>query len=360
VSLLLFEAYPALRAQAPHVVLASLPTPVAPLPLPEAAGGAVYVKRDDLSAAPYGGNKVRKLEFLLGSAVACGAGAVLTFGAAGSNHALATAIYARQLGLRAISMLVPQPNARSVRRNLLRGHLAGARLLHYSGRSRVALGTLAQFRRERREHGQFPHVFPPGGSSPEGCLGFVNAAFELRAQVDAGLLPAPDRVYVASGTMGTCIGLLIGLGAAGLPAEVVAVRVTDPPYTSPAKARRLYDATKKYLRRAVPDFPDTPFPEDPFTLRHEFLGERYGVHTEAGRAAVARARALGLELEGTYTGKAFAALLADAAAGDLRGRTALFWNTYNSHDFSAEIGGMDYRALPKDLHPYFEDAVQDP
>src|SRR5690606_22015855 len=114
--------------------------------------------------------------------------------------------------------------------------------------SRVALGTLYQFQRVRRREGRFPQVIPPGGSSPIGCCGFVNAAFELKAQVEAGLMPAPDELYVASGTMGTCIGLLLGLRAAGMKTRVQAVRVTDPPYTSEEKGRKLYAATQALLR----------------------------------------------------------------------------------------------------------------
>src|SRR6266581_738013 len=115
-SLPLFKAYPQLEQQLPHVSLGNFQTPVEKLtPVGDEIGlYSLYIKRDDLSGGVYGGNKVRKLEFLLADAKE-----VITFGFAGSNHALSTAIYGRQLGLKSTSMLMPQVNAHYVRRNLL-------------------------------------------------------------------------------------------------------------------------------------------------------------------------------------------------------------------------------------------------
>ncbi len=358
----LLEVYPELAEALPRVSLASLPTPVARL---ERLGTELgldhfYVKRDDLSAAPYGGNKVRKLEFLLGQALHDGRKATITFGAAGSNHALATAIYAKQLGLRAFSMLGYQHNAHSVRKNLLRHYAAGAELYHDRHRPDAVGRAISKiFQRCKAEYGSYPLVIPAGGSSPLGILGFVNAAFELRAQVRAGRMPPPDRIYAACGTMGTVMGLLLGLRAADMDATVVAVRVTPPPFTDAARGRRLFETAHRSLREAAPSFPEFSFPESQFELRHEFYGEDYGLHTEAGQHAVRLARETdGLKLEGTYTGKAMAALIADAESGALDGQTALFWDTYNSHSLTEDTAGIDYRDLPQDFHRYFEEDVQ--
>lgn len=341
----------------PVLELATLPTPVeALLGLGEFIGcPALYVKRDDQTGTAYGGNKVRKLEFLLGQAKAHGAQTVLTFGAAGSNHCLATATYARQVGLKCIAMLVPQHNAHSVRRNLLAGFAVGSELDLRASRAAVAAGTAAHFAREYLHTGHLPSVFPAGGSSPVGCLGYVNAALELEAQVEAGLLPEPDWIYVASGTMGTCVGLLFGLGLTRLKTKVMAVAVTSPPYTSLGKANKLFQAVAEQL----PGCSGTPFPEERFVLRHDFLGEEYALYTEAGCAAVdlVKQRA-GLHLEGTYTGKAFAALLQDAEKGELREKTVLFWNTYSGVDLSPRVEGIEYHQLPAPLHRFFEEPVQ--
>jgi D-cysteine desulfhydrase len=202
-------------------------------------------------------------------------------------------------------------------------------------------------------------VIPTGGSSPTGILGFVNAALELKQQVDAGLLPVPDNIYVASGTMGTAVGLALGIQLAGLPTRVTAVRVTAEKFTSLERGRSLYDATSRLLHHADPSIPLLPFPEDRFEIRHEYLGQQYALYTPESVEAMRVMRdAEGLGLEGTYTGKALACLFQDAAEGRLRGRQTLFWNTYNSVDFSGPTTGLDYHRLPQPLHRYFEEPVQ--
>jgi D-cysteine desulfhydrase len=140
---------------------------------------------------------------------------------------------------------------------------------------------------------------------------------------------------------------------------MVAVRVTAPQFSSVQKAAKLFGATNRLLRKADPSIPLVPFPEASFEFRHEFYGEQYAMYTNEAMAAVRQLRDLeGVKLEGTYTGKTFAAVSADAQAGRLRGKTVLFWNTYNSTDFSAEIADVDYHVLPKPFHRYFEQDVQ--
>ena len=359
----LFESYPRLRAALPFIALGTFPTPVERLHgLEQMLGSrvsALCMKRDDLSGRLYGGNKVRKLEFILARAMQRGCSEVLTFGGAGSNHALATALYARELGLRGVSMLIPQPNSRCVRQNLLRGLGAGAEFHQSPGMLTTAFATLAQLARHRLRTGRFPYLIAPGGSSPVGMIGFVNAAFELKQQIDAGLLSEPDCIYAASGSMGTVIGLLLGLKAAGLRAKIVAVRVTPAQFSSVRKARRLFAATNAILCGADPSFPNVQFPAADFLFCHDFYGREYGRYTpEAMEAVELFGQTTGVRLEGTYTGKTLAALLADVRAGRLEGKKALFWNTYNSSGLNDESGDIDYHSLPKSFHRYFEEEVQ--
>jgi D-cysteine desulfhydrase len=359
----LFKAYPRLRTALPHVSLGAFPTPVERLETLEARLGStgvlLYVKRDDLSGEPYGGNKVRKLEFILGQARQQGCGEVLTFGGAGSNHALATALYARKLGMQSISMLIPQPNAYSVRKNLLMSHHIGVELHQRNRMPTLALATLVRLCIQKLRNGRFPYLIAPGGTSALGMAGFVNAAFELKEQVDRGEMPEPDCIYAALGTMGTVIGLLLGVRAAGLRTRVAAVRVTDPQFSSLRKAKRLFHNANRLLHKADPSFPLLPFPCDAFSLIHDFYGEAYGLYTpESIRAIRLLEETEGLHLEGTYTGKAFAALLSGIETGALQDQTILFWNTHNSLDFDDEISDMDYHGLPECFYPYFEKEVQ--
>lgn len=357
----LFQAFPALLQTLPYTTLGTLPTPVGVWShLGQKIGvPSLHVKCDDQSGESYGGNKVRKLEFLLAKARSRGTSTVLTFGAAGSNHALATAIYAREMGLDAISMMVPQENSPKVQRNLLRGQAAGATLRLFAGRRFVSQGTVDEVVNQHCAGRSRPFIIPAGGSAPLGVVGFVNAAFELRAQIAAGRLPEPDCIYVASGTMGTCVGLLLGAAAAGLKSRIVAVRVTTAPYTTPQKARKLFSRTLGLLRKADASFPDILFPEARFTLRDEFLGEGYARSTAEGVSAVAQARALeGVTLEGTYTGKALACLISDGESGALADQKVLFWNTYNGRSQEEILKSLDYHQLPEPFHRYFDDPEQ--
>ncbi len=352
------QAFPVLADALPRKRLVTLPTPVETLLL-EQTDTQLWIKRDDLSGASYGGNKVRKLEYLVGAALACGARKIMTFGTAGSNHALATGIYARASGLTGISMLTPQVNARYVARNLRMGLRAGIEFHAYPD-DRSARRAVPWVRlRHRIADGVAPYVAAGGGSSALGTVGFVNAGFELRAQIDAGELPEPDYVYVALGTMGTAAGLLIGMRAAGLSSHLVCVRVVHERVANPQRFMRLAEATSTRLHRIVPAMPGTGDDFSGLEFRDEFYGGEYARFTRAGMQAIAHARQLGAPgLEGTYTGKAFAALLHDLDSGRLRGKRVLFWNTYNSRAFPDNLDQEDVTRLPRDLQRYFTQSVQ--
>lgn len=355
----LVRRYPALAESLPYVALAELPTPVTRLePLEGELGvGELWVKRDDVSGSPYGGNKVRKLEFLLGQALAEDATDVVTFGAAGSNHALATAVYAARLGMRPASVLTPQHNAAYVGRNLLAQRAAGARLFLRESHPRQHVA--AERLRSRALGSRRVAVVPMGGTSPLGTVGFVNAAFELAEQVAVGVLPEPDVLYVALGSMGTAAGLAICVAAAGLATRVVPVRVTPDVVASEAVFAQLVRGTVALLRAADADFPDVADAVATLPIRHDAFGEDYALFTPAGCEAIEIAARGGVKLEGTYTGKAFSALIADGRAGLLGGKRVLFWNTYNSRDLGAVTAEVDWRALPKRLHRYFTQPVQE-
>jgi 1-aminocyclopropane-1-carboxylate deaminase/D-cysteine desulfhydrase-like pyridoxal-dependent ACC family enzyme len=352
--------YPALAVPLPTVSLGHWPTPVQaadPGALPGDCAG-LWLKRDDRCATPYGGNKVRKLEFLLADALRKGHDTVFTFGVAGSNHALATAIYARQVGLEAQLLLTPQSNSSFVGRNLKMGRWAGARQIHCATEAQASrYGRILGLR--GRGAYTAPYRIPGGGSSPLGTVGFVNAGLELAAQVRAGALPEPDYLYVALGTMGTAAGLALGLAAAGLRTRLVLVRVVRADIASPRRFRALYHGAARLLHRRDPRFPLAPLDHSRIEVRHEFIGPGYARFTPEAMAALALAReAFGIGLEGTYTGKAFACLLADLQAGRLDGRNALFWNTYNGQPMPAEAMALDYRELPPPFHRYFETPFQ--
>lgn len=366
----IFANYPLLEQNLSYKSLCDLPTPVHRLDqLGKRIGlNNLYVKRDDMSGMQYGGNKPRKLEFILGKALLTGTKTVMTLGGIGSNHALATAIYSRQIGLKSISMLMPQPNANYVRKNLLMSHCCNAEL-HLCGTGLdsifnmplVRLAVAREQLRHRLSDGCFPELIPPGGSSPLGAIGFVNAALELKEQILNGEIPAPDYIYVACGTMGTAAGLILGLKAANLKSKVIPVRVTGEKFVNYQRMLKLIRKTNALLHSADNSFPEFVFNPTEINIRHEYFGRGYAVFTEEGMNAVSLMKEYGgIKLEGTYTGKALAGLIGDAENSELKDRVILFWNTVNSRDFSGSIEPIDYHNLPKPFHRYFREEVQPP
>ena len=343
----LFRRFPTLAKKLPHLALADLPTPIEHnARLGDHLGvGEIYLKRDDLSASAYGGGKPRKLEPLLGEAVRDGHTTVVTTGGVGSNQAVATSIFARQLGLDSIVLLLPQASTAAVRRNLLANHLFGAEMRLVGSQADAARTARRLAEGERRAY-----VIPAGGSSPLGNTGFVNAGLELADQVAAGELPTPDYVYIALGTMGSAVGLVIGLKVAGLPTRVVAVRASNRNTSTRRKLEAMYRQTVAYLRSVDETFPEVTLAPDDLVIEGRYLGGGYAKKTRRGEAAIETFRRhTGLELELTYTAKAFAALA--GRAKDHQSDVVVFWNTQSSRplDVSA-VGAAD---LPRAFHPYF-------
>lgn len=365
----LFDHYPLLRDKLPYISLGEFPTPVEKLDrLGKDIGlDHLYIKRDDLSGKVYGGNKIRKLEFLLGHALRAEVKGILTFGLVGSGLVLATAIHAKQVGLKSISMLTHRPSTQYVRHNLLMSHYYGAELHQHLNITLLpssvnkAIGNVAtiyQLLRYKLKYGHFPYVIRNSGSSPLGIIGFVNAAFELKQQIMQGETPEPDRIYVALGSMGTTVGLMLGLKAANLKSRVVCVRAVDEKTANVRKVPKLLYKTNSFLHLMDPSFPKFEFSEKDIDIRHGFFGQGYTLPTKEGMEAMAQMEGKeGIKLDGTYTGKAFAALIDNAKQQDLRDKVVLFWNTYNSRDFSDVITTADYRKLPRCFHRYFEKEV---
>lgn len=352
----LFQRYPGIDRAFPRVRLSAWPTPVTRLSGLERdlGSGALFFKDDGACGDVYGGNKVRKLELLLARALERGCREVVTFGYAGSNHAVATEVYGANLGLHVTSMLVSQPNARYVRRNLAMAQAFGAELHHFESAPGVVLSTAAHVVSKRLRSRRPVEVIPPGGSSLLGSVGYVAAAFELAEQITGGVLPSPARLYVALGTMGTAAGLAVGLAAAGIDTEVIGVRVVDERFASQRKLTKRIEALGHLLRGADPSFFAGSVPA---RAEDRYFGTQYGRFTERGMAAVRRvAETDAIALEGTYTGKTMAALIDRERQND--GRPVLFWNTHNGHDLSAITDRIDYRVLPAAFHRYFTHPVQ--
>jgi 1-aminocyclopropane-1-carboxylate deaminase/D-cysteine desulfhydrase-like pyridoxal-dependent ACC family enzyme len=342
---------PELAGRVPWLSLARLPTPLESLPLqlPSGEKRTVLVKRDDLSGVPYGGNKVRKLEFILASARARGARRLITVGAAGSHHALATAVYGRATGLEVTLVLFPQPRTPHVRQVLLMAAATGAEIRWVPRMTAVPFGVAAARLRRWRDR---PWVVPPGGSDAVGTLGYVNAGLELAGQLAAHEAERPARIHVASGTMGTAVGLALGLAMAGEHLPIHAVRITPTLVTNERLMQRLLERTGAHLRQAgMADVP-TAAAWRMLRLRHDQVGRGYGRSTEAGEQAAAVFGAAGLVLDPTYTAKAAADLLASLDVQDaVDGPPPLFLHTLSAMA-PVDAAELDEALLPPAFQRY--------
>jgi 1-aminocyclopropane-1-carboxylate deaminase/D-cysteine desulfhydrase-like pyridoxal-dependent ACC family enzyme len=349
--LTLGDRFPAIAAALPSAGLARLPTPLTQHEVRIATRSAdVWVKHDERCGALYGGNKVRKLDLVLARARERGSEAVATFGAVGSHHALATALYSRALGFDPVCFLGHQASTEHVR-EALAAHVANrTRIVRFGGTRENRIAVLREVLGGTRTC-----VVPAGGSSWLGTVGFVDAGLELANQLAHENVDLPLRLYVANGTMGTVAGLGLGLALANIPIDIQAVRVSSEAFANAAALRRLMDKTAMLLNRIDPEFPADLGGRARIAFRHDFIGDGYTRATPATEEAIRMARdTLGLTLETTYTAKAFAALLADAADPAGPDRPLLFWNTYSALPLpQTESLRRADTGLPEDFARYF-------
>ncbi|TXL56650.1 1-aminocyclopropane-1-carboxylate deaminase/D-cysteine desulfhydrase [Aeromicrobium terrae] len=325
---LLHERFPDLRENLPHVALGTRPTPVRRLEALSTGAAEIWLKDDGaFGDGGWGGNKVRKLEWLIPDAQRSGRRTILTFGALGTNWGLAATLYARDHGLRTALALVDQPVDDHVRAQLERHRSSGA-TLHFT-HSKARTVAMAPWLLARHRTGfKPPYVVPAGGSSPVGALGYVEAALELAGQVADGVLPEPSHVVVPVGTGGTTAGLLLGLRIAGLRTRVVGVIVNDQLRLDHGQVTRLARRTADLLRSRGADVPDPGADPSDLLMTRDWLGEGYGHATPTALTALARARdEEGLTLEPVYTAKALDGLLQMDADGRFGDGPVLFVNT---------------------------------
>jgi D-cysteine desulfhydrase len=347
----LANTYPDLARKLPRVPLAELPTPVDQCEvLLGNSAHAIAVKRDDLTGKLYGGNKVRKLEYLLQKAARKEVRCIATFGTVASNHALATALYAHELGYESVCFLSHQTKTESAARALNMHLQIDTEIVRYGGDRKNRVATLRENLWGRRVF-----LIPPGGSNWLGTVGFVNAGLELAEQIAKGDLDEPARLYVANGTMATAVGIALGLALAKLSTEVHAVQVTEKFVSSPKSMRRLLDKTAFVLHQLDKSIPADLASQARYQFRTGFLGDGYAKTNAATDEAIAIARdQLGISLDAAYTGKAMSALLHDLGT-ESYAESVLFWNTYNSRPLPVGIDRPgDTGKLPEDFLRYFD------
>lgn len=315
----LYRRFPALRG-IPRAPLCKLPSPVMSA---SAIDSRLWLKRDDLNADGFGGNKARSLEFLLGE-VRPG-DVVLTIGGAGSTHVLATATHARALGASTIAMRWKHdmnPGAEAVSELISRVATGPV-----SANAVFAIVRATAHRLRRRVH-----YVPLGGSTPLGVLAQVNAALELAEQVAAGALPAPARVVLPLGSGGTAAGLALGFAIAGLDIAVIGARVAPRIAANKRRVAALVRGARKLIFHATGERVP-PVRHGMVRVVHDVYGGAYGRPLRAADEAAGLLHdRYGIRLDSTYSAKAFLAALACAREDD---RPTLFWLTFDGRCLDA-------------------------
>ena len=304
----LVRRFPALQSLK-RVPLVRSQTPVVPL------DHDLWIKRDDLSADPIGGNKARALEFLLGDVTKDDT--IVTIGSAGSTHALSVATYGRKLGARVLVGRWRQEMNSTAER-------VSARIERLAERAPVYRNPVGAYAWAWVHRARGAKWIAAGGSTPLGVLGHVNAGLELVEQIDSGAFPEPRYVVVPLGTGGTAAGLALAFAIAERNISVVGARVVPRIVARRGRVEGLARAAARIIER-IANVHVPKIPRERLAIAHDVYGGAYGRETDAGRAASAKLRTLArVELDATYSAKAFAAAIEIAARGP-----TLFWLTFD-------------------------------
>lgn len=364
----LLETFPGLKKIPWMPLMDGVPTPVQLLEnlSREFPGYQVWIKRDDLCSSIYGGNKPRKFEFIFADAIKKKKNTMITAGGTGTNHGLASVLFSNALGLKSKVYMNKQPLTWSVQRKLLMYVNLNAEIKLFANYGDLAFRALVLFLFHPKSYLMLPAGSPFFGiGSVVGCLGFVNAGFELAEQIKTGEMPEPKNIFIAAASTGSASGLILGCKLAGLKTKVAVVQVSENIVTNTKAIKRNIKNTLKFMQKADPNVPSTEikYPDD-FCFISGYLGPKYGCMTKEGIAAVdlvARLEAdKGFHLETTYTGKAFAAMVeAMKNAPAENDDTILFWNTYNSRDLTdlAKQSNYSFQKLPKAFRKFFNEKL---
>lgn len=310
-------------ARFPRVRLAALPTPLEALPrLSERLGGPeIYIKRDDLTGLAFGGNKTRKLEYIVADAQAQGATHLITTGAVQSNHARQTAAAARVVGMKAVLVLRSESDDPDVQGNYLLDRMLDADC-HFVLGDDDPNEVMESVASALREDGAKPYIVPVGGSSPIGAIGYASAMLELNHQLwEQGVVV--DHFYHATGSGGTQAGIALGAALFGGDYQLHPVAVSG---TGEAKVNQVVPLVEQASELLGIE---NPVPDSWLTVDDSQVGEGYGIPTgDCLEAIELLAHDEGIFLDPVYTAKAFAAMITDVRSGAIDSdETVVFMHT---------------------------------
>ena len=272
----------------------------------------------------------------------------------GTNHGLANTIIANDFGIKTSLFLVDQPLTHHVRENLLCDYYYSADLNYVKDTKGATYHIIKDLISDWSSY-----YLCVGASNSVGSIGFINAGLELAEQIKKGDIPEPDKIFIAVGSMGTVLGLFIGLELAELKTKIVGISVLEEEFNSTKKLKNLTSKTIRRLRKidkSIPDVSNKLF--ERFSINRSFFGGEYGRYTYEGLEAIEIARNDGIELDPVYTGKTFSAMIDYCRkTPHAKNETILYWHSKNSVDLSSIYNSVNYKDLPKEFHQFFDGTV---
>ncbi|MCP4763875.1 MAG: pyridoxal-phosphate dependent enzyme [archaeon] len=317
----------------------------------------IWIKRDDLNSKKYGGNKVRKYEYILGDAINKKKKKIVTIGSIGSNQCVGNSILCREFNLESVVFITKESNSKLCQRQLKLMKYFDSKIIYHDSYFSTGLAVFMYL----LTHNKTYFIFA-GASNPLGTIGFINAIFELKEQINNKEVPEPDYIFVVAASTGTAAGLTLGCILAGLKTNVHGIAVSAKWLCYEEKITKIAIKTWKYLKKFDPSLPilTKKMIEDRFHFNSDFFGGEYGKPTPEGREAVDMIKKSDdISFDLTYTGKALAGLIAFVRKkrAEISGKNILFWNTLNGVDLSNEAETIDYHDLPKSLYKFFDGTI---
>jgi D-cysteine desulfhydrase family pyridoxal phosphate-dependent enzyme len=307
----------------PRESLAFLPTPLHRLShLGDSIGlDELWIKRDDLTGHSFGGNKTRKMEFVLGDARANKADTIVTVGGLQSNHCRQTAVVCAKAGLRCILLLAGE-EPETYTGNLLLNSMLGSEIKFYPDDHLLTMHSrLDEVIETLKDFGLNPYAVPAGATMPVGVISYAAAMEELHSQTEA-IGFTPDKIFVSVGTGGTLAGLIIGAHMLDMDVDIIGVSVLS-------EAEEAKERVKNQISRIIDLYPEVEDFKPTVNIDDTFLEPGYGIMTDGVRTAIDTfAKMDGIFLDPVYTGKVGLALMRMAINGDIKSNQhTVFWHT---------------------------------
>ncbi|MDH4128616.1 MAG: pyridoxal-phosphate dependent enzyme [Spirochaetota bacterium] len=333
----LFKYFPQIKEKVPWVTLGNFPTRVTLLSniVKNLPIKSFWVKRDDETSSIFGGNKIRNLEFEFGKIIQLKKKLILAYGSIGSNFTVACCMFGKHFNIPVNLILFDTVRTEDVENNY-KINSALANKITFS--KSIMFLPYYVIKEVINTHHMDRYLMPPGGTSPLSVLGYINAMFELKEQIDNHELPIPNYIFLPVGTGGTIAGLLIGKTILKLPIKIIGITVFEKFLTNISMIKILIYRSVKYFNSIANTNISAKKIFSEINLVNDFLGDGYAHPTNESNSTIKLLMDNeGLILDGTYTGKGMAGAINIIKSSLKSNDNVLFWHSYNSQDILSKL-----------------------